>query len=124
MHHLPRGWNKQETPRRVQGSSKSHGEHCEVLHLLPHEKVFVRPEKDGLLHHGRDDRTCQDQPADKNPVEKEVHQNLGKHKPLLPTASKQEEHKELPLHDDEVQHGVLGIECEEVDHVTNKSDDD
>ena len=80
----------------------------EVLHLLPHEKVFGRSQEDGLLHHGRDERTRQGQPADENPVEKEVRENPGEHKFVVPTASEQVEHKELPLRDDEEQYGRHG----------------
>ena len=126
VYHLPRGWNKQETPRGVKGNSKGRDEHRQVLRLLPYENVFERSQKDGLLHHGRDERTRQGQPADENLVEKEVRQNPGKHKPLVPTTPEQEEHKKLPLRTEKTNNntGVLGIEYEEVDHVTNKSDDD
>ena len=119
MYNFPRGRNNQETPRGVQGTegdSKGRDEHRQVLRLLPHEKVFGRSEKDGLLHHGRDERTRQGQPADENPVEKEVRQNPGKHKALVSATPEQVMTKNNT--------GVLGIEYEEVDHVTNKSDDD
>ena len=105
MYHHPRWRNKQETPRRVRGSSDGRNEHRQVLRLLPHEKVFGSPAEDELLHHGRDERTSQGQPADKNPVEKEVRQNPGEHQPLVPTAPEQAQHQEVPLRDDEEQHG-------------------
>ena len=41
-------------------------------------------------------------------MEKEVREDPGECKPLVPTAPEQEEHKELPLRDDEEQHGRSG----------------
>ena len=67
--------------------TKGRNEYHQVLRLLLYEKVFGRPEKDGLLHHGEDERTRQRQPTDKNPVEKEVGEDLGKHKFVVPTAT-------------------------------------
>ena len=108
MYHLPCGWNKQETPCRVRENSEGRGEHCEVPHILPHEKVFGRSQKAGLLHHGRDERTRQDQPANENLMKKEVCEDPGEHKSVVPTAPEQEEHKELQLCDDEEEHGCSG----------------
>ena len=41
-------------------------------------------------------------------MEEEVRQNPGKHKSVVSTASEQEEHQEVPLRDDEKQHGRAG----------------
>ena len=41
-------------------------------------------------------------------MEKEVRENPGEHKFVVPTASEQVEHRELPLRDDEEQHGRHG----------------
>ena len=108
MYHLPCGWNKQETPCRVRENSEGCGEHCEVPHILLHEKVFGRSQKAGLLHHGRDERTRQDQPTNENLMKKEVCEDPGEHKSVVPTAPEQEEQKELQLCDDEEEHGCSG----------------
>ena len=41
-------------------------------------------------------------------MEKTVHEDPGKHKPLILTAPKQEKYKELPLRNDEEPHGRPG----------------
>ena len=42
-------------------------------------------------------------------MEEEVRKDPEEHQPVVPTAPEQEEHKELPLSDDEEQHGPPGV---------------
>ena len=104
VHNFSRWRDKQKAPRGDGRNIEARDEHGQVPRVLLHEKIHRRPKKDGFLHHERDEKAREGQPADENHMEEKVCQNPGRNKSLAQGAVGQKDQK-LPLRVFEQQHG-------------------